>query len=88
MALTALRVKGKKVVAITSPFDGGIRVSLFEAGDDYQPLGKPQDFVKLIDEKEYHTGLRKDSGADYVPEFSTNPEWNPEKGAIDGNTPE
>ena len=80
MPQTALIIKGNKVVAITTPVEGGgFLVNLHSTDDDFIPKSVIRMIeVENISEEDWHRGLRKGAAAagDFVPGYSTNPEWN------------
>ena len=80
MALTALNLDGKKIVAISSVDEIGLVVLIYQTTGDFQTEGTPEHCVRTETEEEYHRGLRKEAHAKghFVKERSTNPEWNPE----------
>lgn len=57
-------------------------VDIFECDEDFIPRGNPAMGVDKRLEDEYHIELRKEAArwGQYVPEESTNPEWNPGSG--------
>lgn len=82
MPLTSLLINEKKIVIITQPHtldDGkiGTHVSVFDGGDDFLPKGRPEIFIKEIDQETFHRTLRIDAMKQehFVPRNSTNPEW-------------
>lgn len=81
MPQTALNVKGKNVVIITTPLEeGGFLINMHNADDKYIPVSAVSHYeAKDISEEEWHRGLRLSAGEDFVPSYSTNPEWNKPK---------
>lgn len=83
MATTALLVKeeGKEIrmLFMTAPTPTGVDVDIIQADIDFMPVGKVSIGVDHRDEETYHRELRKHASeaGDFVPDFSTNPEWNP-----------
>jgi len=82
MAATALEVtNGQKVVTITTTTDNGLYISLYQADENYKPIGVPEEFGNpATTEEQFHKNLRKEANekGHYRPRFSTNPDWNPE----------
>ena len=84
MATTALKVV-KEGLAVRTKFmtvqnDGFLDVDIFHCDEKFKPLGKPTMGVCDGNEENYHKDLRIKAKAKghFVPEQSTNPEWNPE----------
>lgn len=86
MATTALKIvkneQEQRLLFMTvSRQDGrGLDVDIFKADNEFMPEGTPSLGVsEIVDEAEYHKALRANALQEghFVPEFSTNPEWNP-----------
>ena len=84
MATTAIRIL-KSGLAIRTKFittqqDTHIDIDVFHCDEMFIPIGKPSLGVDERSEEEYHRTLRTEaySRGQFVPEESTNPEWNPE----------
>jgi hypothetical protein len=94
MAATALKIKqGDKTyhfLMVTIPGEKGTDLAFHTTNDKYEIDSKvePQYGVNAKDEDQYHKDLRVDAekAGEFIPEFSTNPEWNPvdEEEAKDG----
>jgi hypothetical protein len=78
MALTALKINNKNIVAITDQNDGYLVISVYDADDIFRPLGNPDRYESIDSEQVWHTALRIGASkkGHYVKEYSTNPEWN------------
>lgn len=92
MATTAIKITGpdgsvKRAKFMTVPQGIHCDVDVYACNEDFVPIGEPSIGVSEMDEPEYHIKLRKEADAkgQFVPEESTNPEWNPEN---QGNTGE
>jgi len=83
MAQTALLIKNRKVVT-KSHYEGDKLMALVtNADDNFSMINDNQALafeVEQGDEADFHTGLRKlaDAENQFVRQYSTNPEWNPE----------
>ena len=84
MATTALKIV-KDGAAVRSKFmtvDNGehLDVDIYHCDQEFNPIGQPMQGVDERSEEDYHKALRKEAQAkgQFVPEESTNPEWNPE----------
>lgn len=94
MAATALKIeKGGKTyhfLMVTVPGEKGTDLAFHGTNDRHEinPEIQPEYGVSEKDEDHYHKDLRIDAkkAGEFVPEFSTNPEWNPvnEEEAKDG----
>jgi hypothetical protein len=81
MAQTALNVEGTNFVALTKQEDKVLLIQMYKADGEFKPLGDPETFVdEERNEQQWHTMLREDAikQGHFVPQFSTDPEWNPE----------
>lgn len=85
MARTTIKTKkdGQEHVLIimTVPRqEGGLDIDILLGNEDYEPTGTPSLGFDPRTEEEYHKELRKQASErnEYVSEFSTNPEWNPD----------
>jgi hypothetical protein len=84
MATTALRIldKGqeKRLLFMTVASPTGVDVDLYMANEEFVPEGKSSLGTSEMDEERYHRELRQQASAkgQFVPEFSTNEEWNPQ----------
>jgi hypothetical protein len=85
MARTTIKTQqeGKEHILIfmTVPrAEGGVDVDIFLGDSDYIPVGKPSFGTDPRPEEEYHKALRIDAAArnEFIPEQSTNYEWNPD----------
>jgi hypothetical protein len=83
MATTAIKVV-KEGHAVRSKFmtvDTGSHLDLdvYHCDEEFKPIGNPRQGVDVRSEEEYHRELRKEahSRGQFVPEESTDPEWNP-----------
>lgn len=86
MATTALKIvkngQEERLLFMTVPREDGrgLDVDIFKATDEFMPEGTPSlGISEMVDEAEYHKALRDNALKEghFVPEFSTNPEWNP-----------
>ena len=96
MAATALKIEsnGRVVHLLVLSIPGedeNLDLAIHNTASDYEviPNLTPEYGVSAKNEENYHKDLRKDAHLEghFVPEFSTNPEWNPgveEKESIDG----
>ena len=86
MAATAINTGKLRLLIATSEveFEGHLMLSIATnvADEEYRPIGQSLNAAKMMTEEEYHRDLRKQSkeNGHFVPEYSTNPEWNPENG--------
>jgi hypothetical protein len=83
MPTTALKITKEDgtvnhIMMMTAPTPTGIDIDIQLTDANYMPVGKPSLGAMAKDEKEYHVELRKVSHekGHFVPEYSTNPEWN------------
>lgn len=91
MACTALKVGDVRIKFVTNPIefpakDGShskvfLNIELHNCDENFIPIGKTSKGLIDIEEAAYHKDLRKEafSRGHYVPEESTDPEWNPEE---------
>ena len=86
MATTALRIKSEdnsetKLTFLTSQVgESVIVVNIYRTDDEYNPVGTGSISVaQFPSEEDYHRELRKQAHekGQFVPDYSTNPEWNP-----------
>lgn len=80
MATTALKIDGKNLLFMTVQVPGaGVDVDIFTADEEFMAFGTPSLGTSVLKEEEYHKDLRRQSveKGHFVPEYSTNPEWNP-----------
>ena len=84
MATTALTIKTedvtKNLLFMTVQREDGIcDVDIFLCNENHDVMGTPSLGVANKTEEDYHKELRLDASAKghFVPEHSTNPEWNP-----------
>lgn len=84
MATTALRITEeggveKRLLFMTVPTPTGVDVDIYPADEEFNPVGTASLGVSQQPEDQYHTDLRKQASekGHFVPEYSTNPEWNP-----------
>ena len=83
MGTTALKITNdgveKRLLFMTVPTEHGVDVDLYEANEEFMPIGKASIGASDKHEIEYHVELRKEASkkGQFVPEFSTNPEYNP-----------
>lgn len=78
MARTSLKVQDKQMVFMTVPEEDGLLIDVMEADENFVPIGDPMQCKLPLTEEQYHRSLRKEAKLrdQYVPEQSTNPEWN------------
>lgn len=80
MAKTSFTPAGRKVSALTIQMDKALSIDLYQCDEDFKEMGIPEKFI-MVDqsEEEFHTKLRIEANekGHYVPEYSTNHEWNP-----------
>lgn len=85
MATTAIEITREdgpnRLLFMTAQTEAGIDVDVSLADGDFMPLGKTSLGMspKHSDEESYHRSLREQAHekGQFVPEYSTNPEWNP-----------
>lgn len=86
MATTALKIKSEdnsetKLMFMTAQVgESVIVVSIYKTDDEYNPVGTASVSVaQFPSEEDYHKELRKQAHekGQFVPDYSTNPEWNP-----------
>lgn len=83
---TALEIKKEdgvieRLLFMTVPrLTGGVDVDLFLGDEEFLPIGTPSLGFSEINEVEYHISLRKQAKekGQFVPDFSTDPELNPD----------
>lgn len=95
MAATALKItKGEQtyhLLMVTVKGENGTDIAIHNVKSDYiiEQGSKPEYGVSNKEEDLYHKDLRVDAlkAGHFMPEFSTNPEWNPvqEEEAKDGD---
>ncbi len=83
MATTAIKTKkdGKEINLLfmtVSREDGVLDIDIFLGDEQFMPHGTPSLGIDHREEEAYHRALREEASTrgDYMPEFSTNPEWN------------
>ncbi len=81
MAATALKIKGHETFITSVPTANGVDLDLHVTGKDFKPIPgvAPALGYDERNEETYHRELRLHYHKEgcFVPEFSTNPEWNP-----------
>ena len=83
MATTALRIMKDgiehRLLFMTVPTPTGVDVDIYPADEDFIPEGTASIGANNQQEHEYHIKLRKEASekGQFVPEYSTNPEYNP-----------
>ena len=83
MAVTSLRIDKDGVIThlmmMTAPTPEGVDIDIQLTDAEFTPVGKPSLGQMPKDEEEYHGELRiiSHEKGHFVPEYSTNPEWNP-----------
>lgn len=86
MATTSLKITAedgteKRLVFLTTQsLDNIINVNIYKADEEFNPIGMASHGIaEFTSEEEYHKDLRKQSHekGHFVPDYSTNPEWNP-----------
>lgn len=89
MATTAIKIGEQRLLFMTVQKEKGVDVDIHMADEDFMPIGTPSLGFSEMDEPEYHTKLRIESAekGQFVPENSTNPEWNPGYKAEDDESP-
>lgn len=86
MPCTAIRIKkDDKIIRlkfITVAHEIYTDVDVYQCNEEFIPVGKPEMGVHKSLEHDYHTELRSEAAklGQFVPEESTNPEWNPNIG--------
>ena len=86
MAATALSINGMNFLATTIQTDVGLAIKMYKADKDFKPDGDPEEFADVDrTEEEWHVSIREDAIKQdhFVPQYSTNPEWSPEKKEIE-----
>ena len=83
MPQTALKVNGQNLLFMTATRKDRtdvVDVDIFVADEEFLPTGTPSIGISEHTEENYHRELRKQAKEkkQFVPEHSTNPEWNPE----------
>lgn len=83
MPVTALKIINKDgvtnhIMMMTAPTPAGVDIDIQLTDAEFMPVGKPSLSAMAKDEEEYHRELRTASHekGHFVPEYSTNPEWN------------
>lgn len=85
MACTAIRTKNPKgsgtlnLKFMTVPKDeNSIDLDIYLCDTDFIPTSTPEKGSYSMNEEEYHKALRSEANkvGEFVPEESTNPEWN------------
>ena len=82
MATTALKIKKGdseiRVKFMTVDKTEYVDVDIYQCNEDFIPIGAPEMGVDARTEEQYHRDLRKEASerGQFVPEQSTNPEWN------------
>lgn len=83
MATTTLKIEKDNVITkmsfMTVETEKGLDVDIYLLNEDNIPIGTPSLGVADVNEEDYHKKLRLEalSRNQFDPEFSTNPEWNP-----------
>lgn len=93
MATTAIEITrpdgANRLLFMTAQTEAGLDVDVSLADGDFMPLGKTSLGIspKHVDEESYHRELRQQAHekGQFVPDYSTNPEWNP--GASESTNP-
>jgi len=69
----------KKIKFITQDFAVNLSIDIYQCDEDWVPMGEPTQGTHTDDEELYHRNLRSEAAkrGHYVPQESTNPEWNP-----------
>ena len=84
MATTAISITKngveQRILFMTTPTKDGVDVDIHLADEEFTPVGTPSLGICEKDEESYHKELRFEAKTrkQFFPEFSTNPEWNPE----------
>ena len=83
MALTSLKITWKDTEQylqfMTEQFPTGLYVKVQTCNEKWIPVGEASETTDDREEEFFHRALRMESVArgTYVPQYSTNPEWNP-----------
>lgn len=80
MPTTALIINNQKLMFMTVPKENGtVDVDIFICDENFEPTGTPSIGYCDKDEETYHKELRKEahSREQFVPEYSTDPQWSP-----------
>jgi hypothetical protein len=84
MALTSLKIEKDGMInylqfATDQLEDDILRILLYVCNPDWEPLGDPQISGDRRTEEDFHIQLRLSATekGHYVPEYSTDPQWNP-----------
>lgn len=92
MATTSLKIKNTEGTDVNLMFltsqlgEDIITVNVYKADEEFNPQGTASvSIAKFPSEEAYHKELRKDAidKGHFIPEYSTNPEWNP--GYVESN---
>jgi len=69
----------KKVKFITQDFAVNLSVDVYTCDENWIPKGEPMQGTHTDDEEKFHRELREEASkrGHFVPEQSTDPEWNP-----------
>jgi len=69
----------KKIKFITQDFAVNLSVDIYPCDDNWVPYGQPTQGTHTDDEEKYHKDLRSETAkrGHFIPEQSTDPEWNP-----------
>ena len=85
MPVTAIKIlkegKEERMLFMTAMRgEKGVDVDIYLANEEFMPMGTPSLGFSNDSEENYHRELRKQSQerGHFVPEFSTNREWNPD----------
>lgn len=80
MAATAIKTEKGNLVFMTVQKEAGIDIDVYAASEEFTPITSTSRGEDTRDEETYHRELRKEASAhgQYVPGYSTNPEWNPD----------
>ena len=82
MPVTALKINKEGIAHrlkfITQPQEKYTELLVYACDENFQPIGQPEHNASELAEEHYHRDLRKASKekGHFVPEESTNPEWN------------
>jgi hypothetical protein len=93
MPCTALQIEkeGKinRLKFITQQQPGFLELLVYLCDEDFKPVGNPEHSAHELSEEHYHRDLRKASKekGHYVPEESTNPEWNQDETTLQSSLP-
>lgn len=83
MPVTALKVPRDQGVirtkVVTTATEHGLLVELYNCDSEWREVGNPERYGETVPEDQYHKALRMDASiaGHYIPEESTDPEWNP-----------